>query len=53
MNDKTIITLFGLLMVTILELYALSLGHNGVILTSVIGLIGITIPRPKILGGSG
>lgn len=45
---KIIVT--GILCITVIELYALSIGINGVFLTMIIGLIaaaiGVTIPNP-------
>ena len=47
------IVCFGITAITGLMAYALSLGMNGLLLTSVIGLIavaiGVTIPTPQIL----
>jgi len=50
-NTPVIIT--ALICITILELYALSQGINGVLLTTVIAaiaaLVGVVFPTPKIL----
>lgn len=50
---KVIIT--GIICITALEMVALYLGFNGILLTTVIaiiaGAIGFTIPSEKILGG--
>ena len=47
------ITCVGLLCITVLEIYALSQGINGVLLTGVIATIalvlGINIPKEKIM----
>lgn len=43
----------GLVCITVIELYALSIGINGMLLTTMVALIaaivGINIPRPTIL----
>ena len=48
--DKSIV-ITGMLCITALEIYALSQGINGILLTSVIALlaatIGVHIPTPK------
>jgi len=45
----------GIIAITIIELYALSKGINGIILTIVVGIIasaiGISIPKEKIIRG--
>ena len=50
--DKSIV-ITGLICITIIELYALSKGINGVLLTVVIGIIaagiGIVIPKEKFM----
>ena len=42
----------GIVCITVLEIYALSQGINGIVLTAVIaviaGVLGITIPTPKL-----
>ena len=47
-----IITITGIICITIIEIVALIKGHNGVILTMVIaaiaGAIGVAIPTPKM-----
>lgn len=49
---KAIIT--AIVGITLIEIYALSLGFNGTLLTSVVavvaGLAGLATKRPKILG---
>lgn len=49
------IIIAGIIAITIIELYALSKGINGVILTIVVGIIagaiGISIPKDKIIRG--
>lgn len=53
MKGKTIIILSAMGLITILEVFALSKGINGVLLTSVIallaGLAGWIAPVPKLL----
>lgn len=48
-NTQIVIT--GLLCITGIEMYALYLGYNGLILTAVIGTIaaavGVAVPTPK------
>ena len=48
---KAIIT--AILCITILEIFALLLGHNGVILTTIVGVIaglaGLATKRPKFM----
>ena len=50
---KPYVIIIGLLCITALALYALSIGINGIFLTMIIGLIagaiGITMPTPKVL----
>ena len=47
-NWKVVVT--GLVCITALEIYALSQGINGLVLTTVVGIIaiaiGVTIPNP-------
>jgi len=53
MQDKTIITLYGMTLISGLEGFAISCGIDGVMLITVIGglflAIGIVIPQPGFL----
>jgi len=51
MNVKIVVT--GIVCITIIEIFALSKGINGILMTGVVGTIaaaiGVTIPVPKRL----
>lgn len=52
---KTSVIITGLICITVLEMFALSKGINGVLLTTVIAIIaaavGVTLPTPKFMKG--
>ena len=55
MEDKSVITMYGLTLITGLEAFALYQGMNGLMLFTVLGgmfmAIGIVLPQPGFLKG--
>jgi len=46
MEDKTIITLAALVLLAIMEIYALSQGVNGTLLAAVVGIFAFVVGVP-------
>jgi hypothetical protein len=46
MEDKSIITLAALILLSLIELYALSLGMDGTLLAAVVGIFAFAVGVP-------